>query len=73
MILWTPYNWLNKFYKCYMAAVVGIISRYGLRIEACLTNQPNKSKLPLPITVTLAAVYHSCTYCVQDKALQLQR
>ena len=36
-------------------------------IEACLTNQPIKSKLALPITFTLAAVYHSCTYYVQEK------
>ena len=30
-----------------MAAIVGIISRCGLRIEACHRNQPNKSKLAL--------------------------
>ena len=30
-----------------MAAVVGIISRHGLKIEANLRNQPNKSKLEL--------------------------
>ena len=23
-VIWTPYNWLNKFYGFYMAAVVGI-------------------------------------------------
>ena len=23
-VIWTPYNWLNKFYGCYMAAVVSI-------------------------------------------------
>ena len=27
-----------------MAAIFGIISRCGLRIEACRRNQPNKSK-----------------------------
>ena len=27
-----------------MAAIVGIVSRRGLRIEACRRNQPNKSK-----------------------------
>ena len=41
------YNWLNKFYNFYMAAVVGIISGRGLRIEAHHRNQPNKSKLVL--------------------------
>ena len=30
-----------------MAAIVGIVSRRGLRIEAHRTNQPNKSKLAL--------------------------
>ena len=30
-----------------MAAVVGIVSRRGLTIEACHKNQPNKSKLAL--------------------------
>ena len=30
---WTPYDGLNKFYSLYMAAVVGIVSRYGLTIE----------------------------------------
>ena len=30
-----------------MAAIVGIISRDGLRIEVCRTNQLNKSKLVL--------------------------
>ena len=31
-----------------MAAIVGIISRHGLRIDVCHRNQPNKSKLVLP-------------------------
>ena len=30
-----------------MAAIVGIVSRRGLRIEALRRNQPNKSKLVL--------------------------
>ena len=30
-----------------MAAIAGIISRRGLRNEACHRNQPNKSKLAL--------------------------
>ena len=30
-----------------MAAIVGIVSRRGLRIEVCCRNQPNKSKLVL--------------------------
>ena len=32
MIL-TLYDWLNKLHNVYMAAIVGIISRYGLGIE----------------------------------------
>ena len=30
-----------------LAAVVGIISRHGLTIEACCKNQPNKNRLVL--------------------------
>ena len=25
-----PYDWLNKFYSCYMAIVVAIVNRCGL-------------------------------------------
>ena len=42
-MIWTPYDWLNKFYSFYMAAAV-ISSGCGLRIEECCGNQPNKSK-----------------------------
>ena len=30
-----PYNWLNKFYSCYMATVVIIINGHGLGIDTC--------------------------------------
>ena len=33
-VMWTPYDWLNKFYSFYMAAVIIIGSGRGLRIEA---------------------------------------
>ena len=46
-VIWTPYDWINKFYSLYMAAVVGIVSRHGLSINAHGRNQPNKSKLVL--------------------------
>ena len=42
-----PYDWLNKFYRLYVAAVAGIIGRYGLTIEVHHWNQLNKSKLAL--------------------------
>ena len=29
---WTPYDWLNKFYSCYMATVLVIINGHGIRI-----------------------------------------
>ena len=38
-VMWTIY--------LYITAIVSIISRRGLRIEACHCNQPNKSKLVL--------------------------
>ena len=34
-------------YSFYMAAIVCIVNRHGLTIEACHRNQPNKSKLAL--------------------------
>ena len=46
-VMWTPYDWLNKFYSFYMAAVVVIGDGRGLRIEMCHRNQPNKSEVSL--------------------------
>ena len=45
--MWTPYDWLNKDYSFYKAAVVIIGGGCGLRIEAHHRNQPIKSKLLL--------------------------
>ena len=42
-MIWTPYDWLNKFYSCNMAAVVDVISRGGLSIEESRTNKPYKT------------------------------
>ena len=39
-MIWISYDWLNKFYSFYMAAVVGIISRHGLRNQRCYRNPP---------------------------------
>ena len=46
-VICIPYDWLNKFYSCYVAAVVSIISRRGLSTDAHHKNQPNKCKLAL--------------------------
>ena len=32
-VIWTPYDWLNKFYSRYMAIVVGIVNGRGLGID----------------------------------------
>ena len=32
-MIWTPYDWLNKFYSCYMAIVVIIVNGCGLGID----------------------------------------
>ena len=32
-VIWTLYNWLNKFYSCYMAIVVVIVNGRGLGID----------------------------------------
>ena len=42
-----PCDSLNKFYRLYLATVVGIISRHDLWIIAYHRKQPNKSKLAL--------------------------
>ena len=26
-VIWNPYDWLNRFYSCYMANVISIVSR----------------------------------------------
>ena len=31
-MIWTLYDWLNKFYSCYMATVVIIVNGRGLGI-----------------------------------------
>ena len=46
-MIWTPYDWLNRFYSFYMAIVVGIVSRHDLTVEGHCINQPNKCKLAL--------------------------
>ena len=40
-----PYNWLNNFYNVYMAAIVGIDNKCGVKYHH--RNQSNKSKLSL--------------------------
>ena len=32
-MIWTPYDWLNKFYDFYIAGTIGIVSRCGLNID----------------------------------------
>ena len=34
-VIWILYDWLNKFYSCYMATVVGIVNECGLGIDMC--------------------------------------
>ena len=51
-MIWSPYDWLNKFYSLYIAAVIDIVSRCGLRIEVDHRNQPIKAKLVLCMAVT---------------------
>ena len=42
-VIWTPNDWLNKFYYFYAAAAISIVSRHGFRNEAQHRNQCNKS------------------------------
>ena len=32
-VIWTPYDWLSKFYSCYMATVAIFINGRGLGID----------------------------------------
>ena len=46
-VIWTPYDWWDKFYSFYKAAIVSIVSKCGLSIDEHCRNQPNQSKLLL--------------------------
>ena len=46
-VMWTPYDWLNKLYSFCMVAIVSIIGRRGIKIEAYHRSQPNKGKVAL--------------------------
>ena len=46
-VIWTSYDWLNKFYSFYIAAVVDIVNGCDLSIDVRCRNQPNKSKVAL--------------------------
>ena len=46
-VMWTPYDWSNKFYGFSLAAIVDIVSGRDVRIYTCRGNYPNKSKLSL--------------------------
>ena len=35
-VIWTPNDWLNKFYNCYMATVAIIVNGCRLGIDTCL-------------------------------------
>ena len=42
-VIRTPYEWLNKFYSCYMAIVAVIVNGRGLVIDTRRRQQPIKS------------------------------
>ena len=44
-MMWTPYDWLNKLYSFYIAAVVGMVNGCGLNIDVRVRHrdQPNKN------------------------------
>ena len=46
-IVWTQYDWVNKFYNFYMSAVVDVVSRCGSSIDAHHRNQPSEGRLVL--------------------------
>ena len=66
-MIWNPCGWLNKFYSLYMTAIVSIISRHGLWIEAHHRNQPSKSKLVLCIYHYCSCNSHLKQLCIHNK------
>ena len=65
-----PYDWLNKFYSSYLAAVVSTVCRDGLSIDVHCKNQPNKSKPALckPLIHCHSQSYRSNkTVCISYK------
>ena len=42
-VIWTPHDWLNKFYNCFMTIVVVIVNGRSLGIDARRRHSPNKS------------------------------
>ena len=62
-----PYDWLNKLHNVYMAAIVSIISRRGLRIEVHCRNQPNTVIVSfhyISRSFHFKAVLHLKQYCM---------
>ena len=48
-VIWTPYDWLNKFYSCYMATVVIIVNGHcGIRDQITMIK-----------TDTMNTIYHA--------------
>ena len=37
-VIFTLYDWLTKFYSCYMATVISIVDGRGLGIDTCRGN-----------------------------------
>ena len=66
-MIWTPYDWLNKFYSCYIATTVSIISRHGLIIDVRHRNQPNKSKLVLYKPLLPLQLSFNKQMCISNK------
>ena len=65
-VMWHGMNpiWLVK-----QVYIVGIISRHCLTIEACLADQPNKSKLALCKPLLHLTSFKTAVYMKQDGVL----
>ena len=45
--IYTPYDWLNKFYGFIMRTIINIVSGRDVRMHTCRGSYPSKSKLAL--------------------------
>ena len=67
-MMWTPYNWLNKFYNFYMRAVIGIII-VGVALE--LKHLIKASLRYKSATTSMWYAWNMCVACM-SKALKMQ-
>ena len=52
-MIWASYDWLNKFYSCYMATVIVIVNGRGLGIGTPVIYNTSTHRISLLLTLDL--------------------